>query len=122
VADVFQKISYGSQIEQQLFISSQQNHINMNEQNFDYLKKPVEIHRFRRRLTKGPRPKDAGAKSQNSAIAHKTQFGSDQVESLLQFKKSEQNDMYFFNRYYPADKKRKGGREFPTVLPGRERE
>jgi hypothetical protein len=32
-------------------------------------------------------------------VTHNTKFGNDELTAFLQFKKSDQTDMYFFNRF-----------------------
>jgi hypothetical protein len=109
VADVFRKITYGESLDQQLFISSQQNHTIMNEQNFDYLKTQLKYTGFGEELQRELREKmSMTPPSPEFTLIHKTQFGDDKTEAALQFRKSDEADMYFFNRYFLQLKNEKG--------------
>jgi len=70
----------------------------MNEKNFDYLKDQVKYTGFgdaledklKVNLQKGV---------PEFQIYHNTKFGNDAATATLHFKKSDQSDMYFFNKY-----------------------
>lgn len=79
-------------------ISSTQKTSFMNEKNFDYLKDQVKYTGFGDALEN-----DLKAKLQKGSpefqIYHSTKFGNDTATATLHFKKSDQSDMYFFNKY-----------------------
>jgi hypothetical protein len=96
--DVFRQIPYGVVLENQLSISSSKNISIMNEQNFDYLKDNLKYMGFgekqnealERHLTQG---KEAFQLTFGTEINKKT------FEATLNFRKSDNSDMYFFNSY-----------------------
>lgn len=70
----------------------------MNQKNFDYLKDQVKFTGFGDALEnelKGKMQKQ----TPEFQISHSAKFGNDTADATLHFKKSEQSDMYFFNRY-----------------------
>jgi hypothetical protein len=71
----------------------------MNEQNFDYLTNQLKYTGFGEGLGPELREKIQG-QMPDFTILHKAQFGEDQAEVALYFKKSELNEMYYFNRYF----------------------
>jgi hypothetical protein len=83
----------------------------MNEQNFDYLKNQIKYNGFGEELQRELREKMAEGKPDFNIIHH-GKFGSDVTEAALQFKKSETNDMYYFNRYLLQLKNEKGDEAF----------
>ena len=70
----------------------------MNQKNFEYLRDQVKYTGFGEGLENELR-----AKMQQQApefqLNHRTKFGNDELAATLHFRKSEQTDMYFFNRY-----------------------
>jgi hypothetical protein len=70
----------------------------MNEKNLDYLKDQVKYTGFGDALENDLKEK-MQKKSPEFQIYHNTKFGKDVVVATLHFKKSEQSDMYFFNKY-----------------------
>jgi hypothetical protein len=76
----------------------------MNEKNFDYLKDQVKFTGFGQELES--QLKANLAKSQTEfQLKHTTAYGKDELSSVLQFKKSNQTDMFFFNSYTASLKK-----------------
>lgn len=76
----------------------------MNEQNFDYLKNQVKFTGFGEALE--TQLKEQISKGEPAfTLAHKAEYGKDEVNSVLHFRKSEQTDMYFFNKYDMSLKK-----------------
>jgi len=72
----------------------------MNEQNFDYLKNQLKYTGFGEEMQKDLRAQlGAPTLQPNFTLSHKAEFGSDKVDVTLHFRKSEQTDLYFFNRY-----------------------
>ncbi len=70
----------------------------MNEKNFDYLKDQVKFTGFGDSLENDLKEK-MQKQSPEFQIHHSTKFGNDIVTATLHFRKSEQSDMYFFNKY-----------------------
>ncbi|WP_121355744.1 hypothetical protein [Flavisolibacter nicotianae] len=70
----------------------------MNEKNFDYLKDQVKFTGFGDALEVELREK-MQKQSPEFQIYHNTKFGNDVATATLHFKKSEQSEMYFFNKY-----------------------
>jgi hypothetical protein len=79
----------------------------MNEQNFDYLKNQLKYTGFGEELQRELREKmQSGEK--DFTLKHAASFGAEKVEAMLNFRKGEQGDMYFFNRYFLDLKNEKG--------------
>lgn len=70
----------------------------MNEKNFDYLKDQIKFTGFGEGLENELKDKMQQQTSEFQ-IAHKTKFGNDDLSAVLHFRKSDETDMYFFNRY-----------------------
>lgn len=70
----------------------------MNEKNFDYLKNQVKFTGFGEGLENELKEK-LQAQEPRFTLFHNATFGKDATISTLQFKKSEESDMYFFNSY-----------------------
>lgn len=70
----------------------------MNQKNFDYLKDQVKFTGFGEGLENELKEK-MQKQTPEFQITHKTKFGNDDLVASLHFKKSDQTDMYFFNRY-----------------------
>jgi hypothetical protein len=70
----------------------------MNEKNFEYLKDQVKFTGFGDTLENELKEK-MQKQSPEFQISHNARFGNDTTVATLHFKKSEQSDMYFFNRY-----------------------
>jgi len=76
----------------------------MNEKNFDYLKDQVKFTGFGQELES--QLKANLAKSQTEfQLKHTAAYGKDELSAVLQFKKSTQTDMFFFNNYTASLKK-----------------
>src|SRR6266536_3735301 len=106
IADVFRQIPYGQIFElnknnpdangQQ--IQNNKNIDLMNEKNFDYLKDQLKYTGFGEALQTEmkERMKD---EQPEFTLFHKAEFGKDHTIAALHFKKSDQSDNYFFNKY-----------------------
>lgn len=70
----------------------------MNEKNFDYLKNQVKFTGFGEGH-EGELKEKLAAQEPRFTLFHQEAFGKDSTLSTLQFKKSEESDMYFFNSY-----------------------
>ncbi len=70
----------------------------MNQKNFEYLKDQVKFTGFGEGLENELKEK-MQKQSPEFQITHNTKFGNEDVIASLHFKKSNQTDMYFFNRY-----------------------
>lgn len=71
----------------------------MNEKNFDYLSKQIKFTGFGESHQEELREK-LQKQTPEFAIFHQQDFGKDQTVATLQFKKSAESDLYFFNRYH----------------------
>lgn len=125
IADVLKKIPYGESLEKQLanpdanslyntdgnaFTDAMIEHIEqqqilnnknlsiMNEKNYDYLSNQLKYTGFGEDLQTQLKEK---MKNQEPEFMLKLQkdFGKDQTVATLHFRRSDENDMYFFNRY-----------------------
>jgi hypothetical protein len=76
----------------------------MNEKNFDYLKDQVKFTGFGQDLESQLKANLAKAQTEFQ-LKHSAVYGKDELSSVLQFKKSNQTDMYFFNSYTASLKK-----------------
>lgn len=70
----------------------------MNEKNFNYLKDQVKYTGFGEGLENALKDKMQKGETEFS-LNHDVKYGTDTVASTLNFKKSDQGDMYFFNSY-----------------------
>ena len=70
----------------------------MNEQNLDYLSRQIKFTGFGEGHATELKAKMASGVGE-FALIHQQEFGKDQVNAQLNFRKSEQSDLYFFNNY-----------------------
>ncbi len=70
----------------------------MNEKNFDYLKDQVKFTGFGEGLENELKEK-MQKQTPEFQLNHQSSFGKDETAATLYFKKSDQSDMYFFNKY-----------------------
>lgn len=73
----------------------------MNQKNFDYLRDQVKFTGFGEGLESELKEK-MQKQTPDFQILHTTKFGNEEVKTSLHFKKSNESDMYFFNRYQVA--------------------
>ena len=76
----------------------------MNQKNLDYLKDQLKYTGFGEEM-EGKLSAQLAEQKAEFTLTHQAEFGKDVSLSTLHFKKSEQNDMYFFNSYTVALKK-----------------
>ena len=98
VADVFRQIPYEESLNEQIINSTNKKSIIMNEKNLDYLVNQMKFTGF----GEGHRDelKEKMEKQEpRITIFHQADFGKDKTVATLQLNKSEESDMYFFNRY-----------------------
>lgn len=94
--ELLKQIVYGERLEQQLLNSK---HLSiMNEKNFDYLSNQVKYTGFGEDLQTQLKEKMAKQEPQFTLSIEK-EYGKDQTTATLHFRKSEESDLYFFNRY-----------------------
>ena len=79
-------------------IESSQNSITMIENNYDFLSKQVKFTGFGEGHNETLRQKMSEGQAE-FMLTHKQDFGNDSTVATLQFRKSEETGMYFFNRY-----------------------
>lgn len=70
----------------------------MNEKNFEYLKDQIKYTGFGDALENELKAK-MQKEEPNFTLTHNTQYGNDTTVATLNFKKSKESDMYFFNSY-----------------------
>jgi len=70
----------------------------MNQKNLEYLKDQIKYTGFGEGLEKGLKQKIEQGQPEFK-LQHQAQFGNDKVDATLNFSKSKQSDMYFFNSY-----------------------
>lgn len=73
----------------------------MNQKNFEYLRDQVKFTGFGEGLENELREK-MQRQEPEFQLFHHAKFGNDAAVAVLQFKRSDQSDMYFFNRYEVA--------------------
>ena len=76
----------------------------MNEKNLDFLKDQIKYSGFGEGLHAQLKENLSKAQTEFS-LKHQVQYGKDELNSTLHFKKSTQSDMYFFNSYQASLKK-----------------
>ncbi len=70
----------------------------MNQKNFEYLKDQIKFTGFGEGMENALKEKmEKGEKE--FTLSHNVKYGNDSVSANLNFKKSDQGDMYFFNSY-----------------------
>lgn len=74
------------------------NKITMNQKNFEYLKDQVKFTGFGEGLENELKEK-MQKQTSKFMLLHKSNFGKDETVSTLHFRKSDQSEMYFFNKY-----------------------
>lgn len=134
VADVLKQIPYGNELEQRLAnpdinglynrdgnaftdalidhlekeqIVNNQKHTIMNEKNYDYLKDQLKNTGFGEGLQNELKDK-MEKQTPEFQLDHNQKFGRDEISATLHFKKSDESDMYFFNKYDLNTKPEKG--------------
>jgi hypothetical protein len=70
----------------------------MNEKNLEYLKDNLKYQGFGESLQRPLEQNIAEGKTEFT-LAHKATYNNQAMENTLHFKKGDQNDMYFFNKY-----------------------
>ncbi|MCW3106878.1 MAG: hypothetical protein JWQ09_1384 [Segetibacter sp.] len=80
----------------------------MNQKNFEYLKDQVKFTGFGEALENELKEK-MQKQFPEFQISHNAKFGNDTTVATLHFKKSDQSDMYFFNRYNLSLKQEQSG-------------
>ncbi|WP_237421189.1 hypothetical protein [Flavobacterium sp. Sd200] len=74
------------------------NNMDMNQKNLDYLQDQVKYTGFGEGLS-GDLKRNIEKGGEEFKLKHNTKFGDDTVDATLNFSKSKQSDMYFFNSY-----------------------
>jgi hypothetical protein len=70
----------------------------MDDKNVEYLEKQLKFTGFGEGLTEQLKAKMATG-APDFVLSHDSKYGKDEVVAALQFRKSDNSDMYFFNRY-----------------------
>lgn len=94
--ELLKQVVYGEKVEQQL--SNNKNLSIMNEKNYDFLSNQLKFTGFGEDL-KGQLYSKMAEQQPEFVLTHQKNFGDDSTVVTLQFRKSDESDMYFFNRY-----------------------
>lgn len=106
IKDFLLQIPYGRFEENRLINYSNKNVSIMNEKNSDYLKDQLKYTGFGEGLQNELKEK-MEKQTPEFQLNHSQKFGKDEVSATLHFKKSNESEMYFFNRYDAALKPEK---------------
>lgn len=96
VDELLKQIPYGQQLELQL--SNNKNLSIMNEKNFDYLSNQLKYTGFGEDLQQQLKEKLQNQEPQFT-LSFQKDYGKDETAATLHFRKSDESDNYFFNRY-----------------------
>jgi hypothetical protein len=106
IRDFLVQVPYGRFEENRLINYSNKNVSIMNEKNYDYLKDQLKYTGFGEGLQNELKEK-MEKQTPEFQLNHSQKFGKDEVSATLHFKKSNESEMYFFNRYDAALKSEK---------------
>lgn len=106
IQDFLLQIPYGRFEENRLINYSNKNVLIMNEKNYDYLKDQLKYTGFGEGLQNDLKEK-MEKQTPDFQLNHSQKFGKDEVSATLHFKKSNDSEMYFFNKYDAALKPEK---------------
>ena len=96
VMDLMEKLVYTEASKTSYFLT--QNNNVMNEKNYDYLSNQLKYSGFGDELNEKLKEK-INLGQPEFQLFHSKNFGKDETVATLLFKKPENSDMYFFNRY-----------------------
>ena len=96
IRDLMEKLVYGEALKMSYFLT--QNKKVMNEKNYDYLSNQLKYSGFGDELNEKLKEKINLGQPEFQLFQSKN-FGKDETVATLLFKKPENSDMYFFNRY-----------------------
>lgn len=113
IVELLKQIPYGKIFEE--IINSSQKKFIMNEQNFGYLKDNIKYLGF------GEKQHDELEKNlmegkESFQMAFKTEVNKKPFEAVLQFRKSENSDMYFLNNYHASLERTNGDKMEQTFF------
>jgi len=106
IQDFLVQIPYGRYEGNRLINYSNKNLSIMNEKNYDYLKDQLKYTGFGEGLQAELKEK-MEKQTPDFQLNHSQKFGKDEVSATLHFKKSNDSEMYFFNKYDAALKPEK---------------
>ncbi len=108
IIDLLKQIPYGDELNQRLnnFSKSLNRHF-MNEKNFDYLKDNIKYMGFGEKLNDVLEQHLKEGK-ESFQLKFNTEVNKKPFEALLQFRKSDKSDMYFFNSYQASLERNNG--------------
>jgi hypothetical protein len=106
IQDFLLQIPYGRFEENRLINYSNKNVSIMNEKNYDFLKDQLKYTGFGEGLQNDLKEK-MEKQTPEFQLNHSQKFGKDEVSATLHFKKSNESEMYFFNKYDAAIKPEK---------------
>ncbi len=96
VDEMLKQIPYGQELEQQL--SNYTNLSIMNEKNYDYLSNQLKYTGFGEDLQQQLKEK-LQKQEPEFTLSFQKDYGKDETVATLHFRKSDESDIYFFNRY-----------------------
>lgn len=91
----------------------------MNQENFDYLKNQVKFTGFGEGLESQLKAKIEGLQPEFT-LQHMAEYGTDKVNATLHFRRSDEKEMYFFNKYDMSLKKNEGEEIKQTFYVGKD--
>ncbi len=94
--ELLKQIPYGEKLIEQL--SNSTNLSTMNEKNLDYLSNQLKFTGFGEELQPQLKVKMERQEAEFT-LFHQKDYGKDQTVATLHFRKSDESEMYFFNRY-----------------------
>jgi hypothetical protein len=95
IEDVLRQLPYGENLDNNLITNK---NFFMNEKNYEYLTDQLMRTGFGDILNEELR-KNIEQKNSEFTLAHQINYSSDQVKATLHFKRSDESDMVFFNKY-----------------------
>ncbi|HEU5365457.1 MAG TPA: hypothetical protein VFU62_07990 [Hanamia sp.] len=113
IVELLKQIPYGKIFEE--IINSSQKKFIMNEQNFGYLKDNIKYLGFGEKQH-DELEKNLSEGKESFQMAFKTEVNKKPFEAVLQFRKSENSDMYFLNNYYASLERTNGDKMEQTFF------
>jgi hypothetical protein len=98
IADIYEHFLIEQSLNEHHIILSHLKYTTMDEKNVEYLEKQLKFTGFGEVLNEQLKAKMATGAA-DFVLSHESKYGKDEVIAALQFRKSDNSDMYFFNRY-----------------------
>jgi hypothetical protein len=98
IVDIYEHFLIEQTLAERQIILSNLKHTIMEDKNVEYLEKQLKFTGFGEGLAEQLKAKmTSGAPA--FVLSHESKYGKDEVMAALQFRKSDNSEMYFFNRY-----------------------